>query len=144
MKNKAASQRPGLTRLKFPKIYRFITDPLRRIEASKSLTSALKLQFLVFAFLALIVLSLITIFDLLSNVQKEREQTFQREKLISELKTWESIAQEFPNFKDAYYELAVISYKLGDFEKAREYIKKALFLDPNSGKARELEELLSR
>lgn len=121
---------------KFPKIYRFITD--------KSLKKTLKLQFLVFIFSALSILILITAFDLLSNIQKEREQNFQRKLLTSELKTWESIAQEFPNFKDAYYELAVLSFRLGDLENARRYIKKALFLDPNLEKAIELQKLLSR
>lgn len=114
----------------FPKIYRFFTD--------KSLKKALKLQSLVIAFSLIIALILTLGFDLLHNLQKQKEQSFQRDILTSELKTWESIAQKFPNFKDAYFELAVLSYRLRDFRKAREYIKKALFLDPNFEKAKEL------
>lgn len=119
---------------KFPKIYRFFTD--------KSLKKAVKTQFQIISLVLLIVLILTFGLDLLQNLQKQKELDFQRQILTSELKTWESIAQKFPNFKDAYYQLAVLSYRLGDFEKAREYIKKALFLDPNFEKARELDRLL--
>jgi len=125
----------NIFKAKFPRIYRFFTD--------KKLQKALKFQAIVISFALLVALILTFGLDLFQNIQKQKEQNFQREVLTSELKTWESIAQEFPNFKDAYYQLAVLSYRLGDFEKAKEYVKKALFLDPNFDKAKELEKLLS-
>lgn len=134
MKIKATPLRISFAGREFPKIYRFFTDlPFKR---------ALRTQFLVIAFSTLLVLILTLGFDLLYNLQKQKEQSFQRNILTSELKAWESIAQKFPNFKDAYFELAVLSYRLGYFRKAREYIKKALFLDPNFERAKELQKKL--
>jgi tetratricopeptide (TPR) repeat protein len=120
---------------KFPKIYRFFTD--------KSFKKTLRAQFLIII-VTLVVASIVILgADLLNNLQKQKELDFQRKVLTSELKTWESIAQKFPKFKDAYFELAVLAYRLGDLEKAKEYVNKALYLDPNFEKARDLQKLLS-
>lgn len=121
---------------KFPKIYRFITD--------KKLLYALKLQFLLVIYSLLVFLILILAIDLFGNIQKQKEINFQRKILLTELRTWQSIAEKFKGYKEAYYQLAVIEYRLRNFEEAKFYLKKALFLDPNFEKARELEKLLDK
>lgn len=136
MKRKPVSGVQKFLILKFPKIYRFFTD--------KAFTRALQIQLTIISISVILAGILVLGADLFSNLQRQKELDFQRKVLASELKTWESVVQNFPNFKDAYFELAVISYRLGDLEKAREYIKKALYLDPNFEKARDLERLLGR
>ncbi len=44
---------------------------------------------------------------------------------------WENIVAEKPDYRDAYLQLAVLNYKIWQNEKAEEYLKKALIIDPN-------------
>jgi len=57
-------------------------------------------------------------------------------KLIS---AWEKIVEEKPNYRDGYLQLAILHYKLYENDKAKEYLNKALDLDPNYEPAKELE-----
>src|SRR5260221_2697089 len=52
-------------------------------------------------------------------------------KLQQNLKTWENIAQRYPTYRDAYFEAAILAYRLGDREKEAVYIDKILMIDPN-------------
>jgi tetratricopeptide (TPR) repeat protein len=55
---------------------------------------------------------------------------------------WEKIVEEKPNYRDGYLQLAILHYKLYENEKAKEYLDKALEIDPNYQPAQELEKLL--
>ncbi len=44
---------------------------------------------------------------------------------------WEKVVAEKPNYRDGYLQLAVLNYKIWQNEKAEEYLKKALLVDPN-------------
>ncbi len=44
---------------------------------------------------------------------------------------WEKIIEEKPDYRDAYLQLTVLHYKLWQNEKAQDYLKKALVVDPN-------------
>ena len=56
---------------------------------------------------------------------------------------WEKIIEEKPNYRDGYLQLAILHYKLYENEKAKEYLQKALDLDPNYEPTRELERILN-
>jgi len=43
---------------------------------------------------------------------------------------WEQILLEKPNYRDGWFYLSVIYYRLGQIEKAKEALKKAKKLDP--------------
>lgn len=58
------------------------------------------------------------------------------------LAAWEKIVSEKPNYRDGYLQLAYLHYKLYENEKAKEYLKKALELDPNFEPALELEKII--
>jgi len=60
-------------------------------------------------------------------------------KLIS---LWEKIVAEKPDYRDGYLQLAILNYKIWQNEKAQEYLKKALIVDPNFGPALELEKII--
>lgn len=55
---------------------------------------------------------------------------------------WEKIIEEKPDYRDGYLQLAYLHYKLYENEKAKEYLEKAIELDPNYELAREMEEIL--
>lgn len=55
---------------------------------------------------------------------------------------WEKIVAEEPDYRDGYLHLALYYFKLGNKDKARENLDKALDLDPNYEPAKELEKIL--
>jgi tetratricopeptide (TPR) repeat protein len=57
------------------------------------------------------------------------------------ISAWEKIVQEKPNYRDGWLQLAILHYKLYENEKARQYLQKALELDPNFEPAKELEKI---
>jgi len=61
------------------------------------------------------------------------------EKLITE---WEDIISEKLDYRDGYLQLTLLHYRLYENEKAKEYLQKALELDPNFEPTRELEKFL--
>lgn len=137
----------------FPKNYRTITDPLRQIfsEARRfkkfrknnlKLLEKLKLEGIIFIYAITIFLILISAFDLFSNFQKQKEINFETEKIQSEIKLWQEVTNKFKDYKEAYYQLAILEYRLGETDLAKFYIDKSLYLDPNFEKARELRKIL--
>ena len=58
------------------------------------------------------------------------------------MNTWQGIIKKFPDFKDAYLQLAVLEFRLKNYDKARFYCDKALFLDPEYSDAIELNKKL--
>lgn len=55
----------------------------------------------------------------------------QRQKLYNELATWENITTQYPNYRDAYVEGALIAYRLGDSGKEQYFLQNLELLDPN-------------
>jgi tetratricopeptide (TPR) repeat protein len=55
---------------------------------------------------------------------------------------WEEIISEKPNYRDGYLQLAILNYKLFENEKAKEYLERALELDPNFETTKELKKVL--
>ena len=61
-----------------------------------------------------------------------------RYELLSEKAYWESVAVKYPDYKDAYFQLALRLYQLGEIDRAREVIEKVVSIDPQGQEAREL------
>lgn len=62
-------------------------------------------------------------------------------KVQRELTVWEHVMKEYPTYRDAYFEAAVLAYRLGKKDKEAEYLQKALSIDPNFQPALELKKL---
>jgi len=60
-------------------------------------------------------------------------------KLIS---GWEEVLEKYPDYRDGYLQLAYLYYKLDKNKQAKENLKKALALDPNWEKTKELKEII--
>lgn len=76
-----------------------------------------------------------------ANEQKEALLRQQRE---ADLAYWQEIADAHPKYPDAHLMVAAIAYELGDDDRARMAASRALALDPNSGEAMRLWELLEK
>lgn len=132
--------------MKFPKIYRIITEPFHLFKKSKKKKSEifkkLKFQSLVTFYIVTSALILLLSFDLLISLQKQKEINFERTKIKSEIKLWEAISAKYQGYKEAYYQLALLNYRIGETDKAKFYVNKALYLDPNFEKARDLQKTI--
>lgn len=65
-----------------------------------------------------------------------------REEIEREISKWETVIAEKHNYRDAYFRLAVLNYQIYKNEAARQYLDKAMALDPNFEEGKRLRELL--
>jgi tetratricopeptide (TPR) repeat protein len=63
----------------------------------------------------------------------------QRQEVVDEFTKWQQFTQEHPGYRDGYVQLAELSYRLGNVSESRQYVSKALELDPNFEPAIELQ-----
>lgn len=110
-----------------PKNFRFITEytfPQAQSHIIKVILASIVSLFLI----ALIFLEGVAIW----NNLKERDALIQqRGQLQNEVKYWEGIATKYQGYRDIYYRIAALQYKLGNIAESQKYVKKALELDPN-------------
>jgi tetratricopeptide (TPR) repeat protein len=117
-----------------PNIPRFITE---------SFLSKRTLFFLKYIFVGAISGALLIAITLqgveLRGNERQAEQVSQdREQVMHEIVYWKQIADTYSGYRDIYYRIAALQYKLGNTEEAKVYLKKALELDPNFEEARVL------
>lgn len=75
----------------------------------------------------------------LTDTIKDREVISQQKaQLQNEVKYWEDVANKYKGYRDVYYRIAALQYKLGNTAESQKYIKKALDLDPNFPEGRVL------
>lgn len=55
---------------------------------------------------------------------------------------WEKVVVEKPDYRDAYLQLAWLHYQIFENEKAKNYLQKALILDPNYESAHALQKII--
>jgi len=100
---------------------------------------------------ALIVISLILIAGIVffgvkvyQNSSQAVQINNQRRDLQSKINFWQSIIDKYDGYKDAYFQKALLEYKLGQIDKAKDDNQKALLLDPNFADAKKLETVLEK
>lgn len=72
--------------------------------------------------------------------KKVRELYSQRS---TEYKYWTSVASQYPNIPDILYNASISSYNFGKLPEAKNYLERALKIDPVFKKAQEFERELS-
>lgn len=97
--------------------------------------------FLVGFTVVLVAISLISL-DIYANFNKQKELTNEKFRILKEVSFWENEVITKPGYRDAYMKLAVLNFQMKNFTEARVNLEKALELDPNFEKGRELEKLL--
>lgn len=138
----------------FPSIYRFITESallknlkkhkfrlLNQPKSKKYLTLLSKILVFLIVIILLFAVMLFS-FRIYKSVVDYRQISLERQNLQSQINFWQSITDKYEGYKDAYFQIALLEYRLGNFNKARQYNKKALLLDPNFDDAKKLDILL--
>jgi tetratricopeptide (TPR) repeat protein len=82
--------------------------------------------------------------DILSEYHKLRAIETERAQIAAKRSKWEEIAKHFPDYRDAYFQVALASYQLGDGKKARDTIQRVLRLDPQFAPAKALESKIGK
>jgi tetratricopeptide (TPR) repeat protein len=111
----------------FPKNLRFIT------EYKFSVAQSYTIKVILTSAISLFLLSLISLqgIAIWNNINQQQVQIQQRQQLQNEVKYWEGIAAKYQGYRDVYYRIAALQYKLGNISESQKYVKKALELDPN-------------
>lgn len=92
-------------------------------------------------FLLLVILFFLIALSL-KNLNDYRKLKNERAKVQSDISFWKNVVVQKPDYRDAYLELAILEYKLGDKEQAKFYLDKSLILDPNFQKGREFQKII--
>lgn len=131
----------------FPKFSRSITEPTINLASNKKELkqkqpqSRLKWVFLVLLIMLGLSLNIWMGIALYTSFSNWARLLTAREKLSSEMATWENISQKYPNYRDAYVEGALLAYRLGDNEKEQYFLKNLQLLDPNFPITKSFEQL---
>ncbi|MFH1186656.1 MAG: hypothetical protein V1697_00620 [Candidatus Levyibacteriota bacterium] len=123
---------------RFPRISRFITEKSGFLLNNKY--SRVVIYSLIY--ISLISITVYLGLNFYNNYNTQKELSLEREKVSVQIKVWQGVIDKYPNFKDAYLQLAVLEYRVGNINKSRVYVKKALVLDPEYSDAIELDKKL--
>ena len=122
----------------FPKNLRFITDnSVISFISSKNIIILAVIASLLMS-LAIFVVGL----DLANNYIRNQKIERERESIEREIKFWESVVREYSGYRDAYFKLAVLNYRIKNIKESRENLKKTLEIDPSFKEGREFEKVL--
>ena len=134
----------------FPNIYRIITErgmfkkPLK-LSFSLSLQPKLKKFLVISVTIAVFVIMAVLVIGIgfftvkvYQNYQQIVQINAQRQQIQGKINFWQSIADKYDGYKDAYFQMAILDYSLGNFKKAKMENQKALTLDPNFDDAKNL------
>src|SRR6266567_4871742 len=106
----------------FPKNLRFITEyfftPSQSYAIKIILTSVVSIFLLGLIFLQGV--------SLWYNIHQKEVLAQQQLQMGNEVKYWERVAGKYQGYRDVYYRIAAIQYKLGNIPESQKYVKKAL------------------
>lgn len=85
---------------------------------------------------------LYVLIDIYVQEQILYSQNQKRAELLSDVSLWETIVSEHADYRDGYFQLALLYYQLGDIERSQVNLDQSLRIDPNFTKAQEFESLL--
>lgn len=117
---------------KSPKNYRIIPESWNKDE----------IAFFAGAVFILIAIIAVT-YDLFVNLRQENNLANKKIELTRQELFWKDQVKTHPDFRDAFFSLALVEYQLNNLEDARNNLEKAMMLDPNFKEGKDLEEKLS-
>lgn len=118
----------------FPSNIRSITEKPLTVSQSQNIKIGLVSTFSLFL-IAMIFLQGVTLWY---NLKQQDVYLQERAHIEKEVAYWQQVADKYQGYRDVYYRIATLQYKLGNTVASQEYLKKALELDPNFPEGRVL------
>lgn len=113
------------------------------VDFARSLIHEEKTMFVAIAsavfFFCLIIIESMQISQTL-DTQKQRKK--EKDRVTYEMSFWQQVINTHPDYRDAYFMVALLQYRLGDTVSSKGYVQKAMSIDPNFTKGRELQKIL--
>jgi tetratricopeptide (TPR) repeat protein len=81
---------------------------------------------------------------LIQNLEAVHGMQQERGKVIQEIQYWKQAAEKYKGYRDVYFRIAALEYKVGDMAESKKYMEKALELDPNFEAGRILGEKIKK
>jgi hypothetical protein len=78
------------------------------------------------------------------NLKKQADVKQQKDRIVYEISFWQQVVSAHPQYRDAYFMIALLQYRLGDIVSSKGYLQKAMSIDPNFEKGKELEKILQK
>lgn len=121
-----------LSATQFPNIYRFITELPRERQVFYG-------KIFLFSFITTFLLVSIMLrgYQLFEGFQILGTASAHRQQVEQERMYWQDVVSRHAGYRDAYFKLAVLSYQLGEKDKAKTYLTTTLEIDPNFKEGRE-------
>ena len=113
----------------FPSISRFFTEHKKRIG-------------IILLFVVLFVAICLASLQAYRHYQEKEKVLSQRKEVLTKIAYWQKVVTEKKDYRDGYFQLAMLWYQLGKNEQAKMYLGQALKLDPNFEEGRKLEKIL--
>ncbi len=127
---------------KFPNISLIFTECKNIIKKNKkSIFLTNKFFLLLGIFLSILLLIFLTI-SLWRNLKTLNESKKEKEVVLKEIKKWQNMVKEYKDYRDGYFMLSVLEYRIKNYDKSKEYLNKVLIIDPNFKQGREMELIL--
>jgi len=150
VKKQPQKQQNSLKKLQFPKIPRVITEGWKKFEKKVAEFEKKSGKYHKVIFNQKLLLTILGLLVLLAGFvgwQTYREwrnwqDVSQNKKTLEhQLIVWEDTIKQYPTYRDAYFEAAILAYRLGERGKTQTYLQQVLTLDPNFKPAFVLEKL---
>jgi len=77
--------------------------------------------------------------QLYSSYNEAQLKQAQKQEIEAQIYKWEQVVVLHPNYRDGYFQLAILSYRLNRINETKMYLNKVFSLDPNYQPAREFE-----
>jgi tetratricopeptide (TPR) repeat protein len=130
----------------FPSISRFITERIHFKSQNKATEQKVYVYIstsltLVVAIVLLVLTSFVG-YSLFQNYNQYQNLQSKRQEIYSKVNFWKSIAEKYTGYPEAYFNIAVLYYEVGQLENSQKYLSEVLLLNPNYPGADKLENKL--
>jgi len=133
-RKRSKSTKPSRQTQVFPSNPRVISESARKQSSSLRYFRRLMKDSLFWTSIVslLIIIGIVVVgADFYHNKVEQQTMAEKRQAVVADVHKWEEVIVLYPDYRDAYFKLATLEYQLGDKEKAKQYIGKAIQLDPN-------------
>ena len=130
----------------FPSISRFITEKVFLKSHYKAKAQKIYAYISIpLIFLVIVILLILTGFvgyKLSIDYFKYQDLQYKRQQGYSKINFWKSIAEKYNGYPEAYFNIAVLYYELGELNNSQNYLTKTLLLNPDYPNADKLKNKL--